>query len=175
MSAERLYHNWNGEWLGQHGLVADLREIYFSISVQNTLRGLHFQLPPFEHTKCGMSLKGRIFAGVVDLRTDSPTYLRTYTTVLEADRGNMLYVPAGLAHGILTLTPEAIFLNRTSQVYMPSHDVGVRWDTCGIAWPCRRPVLSAKDANLPALPDLPSPFRFDAYQSHCTEVLLQQK
>ena len=70
----------------------------------------------------------------------------------------MLYIPKGFAHGFQVLSETAIFLNRTTTVYNPNSESGIRWDTCGIKWPKTNPILSNKDKQLGTLNDFKSPF-----------------
>ncbi len=140
------------------GLVTDFKEEYYSVSKKGVLRGLHFQLPPEDHVKCVTCISGRIFDVVVDLRKASPTYKKQFTIELNSELGNMLYIPKGFAHGFYVLSEEAIFLNRTSTVYAPQCDAGIKWDSCGIQWPDNHPILSEKDELMIELKEFKSPF-----------------
>lgn len=140
------------------GLETNFTEEYYSVSKSQVLRGLHFQLPPHDHVKCVTCLSGKIFDVVVDLRKDSPTYKQYFSIELDAEKGNMLYVPKGLAHGFYILSDEAIFLNRTTTVYNPESDAGIKWNSCGIKWPNMSPVLSEKDEQMMGLDEFKSPF-----------------
>jgi len=140
------------------GLETNFDEEYYSISSKNILRGLHFQLPPHDHVKCVTCLQGKIFDVVVDLRKNSKTYKQHFCIELDAKKGNMLYIPAGLAHGFYVMSETAIFLNRTTTVYNPDSEAGIKWDTCGIEWPNINPILSEKDKDLSTLENFESPF-----------------
>lgn len=140
------------------GLETDFTEEYYSISPKNILRGLHFQLPPYDHVKCVTCLSGKIFDVVVDLRKKSKTYKQYFSIELDAEKGNMLYIPEGLAHGFNVLSDTAIFLNRTTTVYNADSEAGIKWDSCGIIWPNTNPILSDKDKNLITLDKFKSPF-----------------
>lgn len=139
-------------------LETDFTEEYYSVSKKNVLRGLHFQNPPHDHIKCVTCISGKIFDVVVDLRKYSPTYKQHFTIELDAEKGNMLYIPKGLAHGFYVLSETAIFLNRTTTVYEPSCDTGIKWDSCGIKWPIENPILSEKDQQMIDLNEFKSPF-----------------
>lgn len=143
-----------------YGLETDFNEEYYSISSKGVLRGLHFQNPPNDHIKCVTCLKGQLFDVVVDLRKYSPAYKEYYTTILDSETSNILYIPKGCAHGFLTLTENAIFLNKTTTVFSEESDNGIRWDSCGIPWPDINPILSNKDKNLESLDSFNTPFRF---------------
>jgi dTDP-4-dehydrorhamnose 3,5-epimerase len=129
-------------------------------SARGTVRGLHFQIPPFAQAKLVRVLRGRILDVVVDLRRSSPSYGRHLSIELGADTGENLYVPKGFAHGFCTLVADTEVLYKVDAVYSAEHDRGVNWadPALGIAWPVSQAdaVLSAKDAVLPPLRDLPN-------------------
>lgn len=121
-----------------------------------TLRGLHFQLPPFAQAKLVRVLRGSIFDVAVDIRKTSPTFGEWIAVTLSAERFNQHYVPAGFAHGFLTLEANVEVLYKVSAHYSKPHDRTIRWDdpAIGISWPLAngaQPSLSAKDANAPTL------------------------
>ncbi|MBX2843872.1 MAG: dTDP-4-dehydrorhamnose 3,5-epimerase [Flammeovirgaceae bacterium] len=140
------------------GLSTTFTEEYYSTSVKGVLRGLHFQVPPHGHVKCVTCIAGKIFDVVVDLRKNSPTYKHHFSLELDAEKGNMLYIPEGFAHGFYVMSDSAIFLNRTSVVFKPESDTGIKWDSCGIQWPDMDPILSDKDISLVTLDEFESPF-----------------
>jgi dTDP-4-dehydrorhamnose 3,5-epimerase len=115
-----------------------------------TVRGLHFQTPPFAQAKLVRCLAGAIFDVAVDLRPTSPHYLRAAAIHLDGDRAQSLFIPAGFAHGFATLTDAVHVLYHVSAPYAPSHDVGVAFDDPAfeIDWPVTRAQahLSARDA-----------------------------
>ena len=124
------------------------------------LRGLHFQVPPFSQNKLIRVTRGAIYDVVVDLRKSSPTFGKWRAFDLSADNFHQLYVPIGFAHGFCTLEENTEVQYKVDTLYSPVHDGGIRWNDpdIAIAWPVRKPVLSAKDAALPCLKDFPSPF-----------------
>ncbi|MDY7394103.1 dTDP-4-dehydrorhamnose 3,5-epimerase [Aureibaculum sp. 2210JD6-5] len=139
-------------------LETDFAEEYYSTSGKNVLRGLHFQEPPYDHVKLVTCLSGKIFDVVVDLRKDSPTYKKKFSIILDSDIGNMLYVPRGMAHGFYVLGEGALFLNRTTTIYNGDSEGGIKWDSCGIEWPTKNPIVSNKDRQLITLDNYKSPF-----------------
>lgn len=151
----KIFHN---EIFELNGLEVDFKEEYYSISEKGTLRGLHFQLPPYDHVKCVTCVSGRIFDVVVDLRKESSTYKQYFAVVLDSELCNMLYIPRGFAHGFQVLSETAIFLNKTTTVYNPNNESGIKWDSCGINWPIKNPILSEKDKKLVPLNEYLSPF-----------------
>lgn len=140
------------------GLHTEFAEEYYSVSGQKVLRGLHFQTPPHDHIKVVGCLEGAILDVVVDLRKESPTFHQHFMIELSAEKGNLLYVSQGLAHGFYVLSEKAIFINRASTVYAAESDRGIRWDSAGINWPDPDPIVSEKDRNMPALAEYDSPF-----------------
>jgi len=104
---------------------------------RGTLRGMHYQLPPYAEAKTVRCIRGTAFDVVVDLRPDSPTYCQWYGVELTAENRRALYIPEGVAHGFQTLTDHTEVLYTVSAPYTPSHARGVRWDdpAFGIEWP----------------------------------------
>ena len=141
-----------------HGLVTQFAEEYYSVSRRGVLRGMHFQRPPADHVKVVYCTAGAVLDVVVDLRRESPTYGRHARVELSAERGNMLYVPRGLAHGFLVIEEEATLVYKVETVYAPAEDSGLAWDGCGIDWPVDNPILSDRDRGFPALPAFETPF-----------------
>ena len=134
------------------------KEEYYSTSYKGVLRGLHFQLPPAEHEKVVYCPYGRVLDAVVDLRKDSASYGSFVLFELNAEVGNMLYIPKGMAHGFYTLSDKAIMMYKVTSVYSPEHDSGILWNSVGIPWPDTNPILSKRDEGFIALNDFVSPF-----------------
>lgn len=143
-----------------HQLEYKFKEQYYSISTKRVLRGLHFQLPPKEHTKLVCCVSGMVMDVVVDVRIGSPTYGKYSVFILESDKANMVYIPPGLAHGFYVLSEQAIILCHMTDVFSPEQDSGIRWNSLSIPWPDENPILSKKDCELPVLSDFESPFTF---------------
>ena len=119
----------------------------------NTIRGLHFQTPPFAQAKLVSVQRGRSFDVAVDLRRSSPTFLQHAAVELTADGGEQFFIPAGFAHGFCTLEPDSVVTYKVDAYYAPAHESGLHWRTpeLDIAWPCGADdgILSPKDALLP--------------------------
>ena len=129
-----------------------------SRSAQWILRGLHLQV---EHTqgKLVRVTAGAVFDAMVDLRRSSPTYGQWWGTELSEQNKRMLWVPPGLAHGILVTSPTADFLYKCTDVYSPAHERTLAWDdpTVGIRWPLPpgvKPNLSGKDQQGKSFADI---------------------
>ncbi len=118
-----------------------------SLSRKNVLRGMHYDQ---RMTKLVQALQGAIYDVVVDLREGSPAYKRWFGCRLTAENRQQLYVPAGFAHGFLTLSDEALVMYKQSATYAAEHERTIGWNdpSVGIEWPLHGalPVLSAKDA-----------------------------
>ena len=129
---------------------------------KGTVRGLHFQTPPFAQDKLVRVARGAVFDIVVDLRQGSPTYARHVSAVLSTEAWNQLLVPIGFAHGFMTLEPDTEVIYKVSNYYAPDHDKGLLWNdpALGINWPIpdEEAVLSDKDRKLPRLAELTTPF-----------------
>jgi dTDP-4-dehydrorhamnose 3,5-epimerase len=124
-----------------------------------TLRGMHYQAPPFAQGKLVRCGRGAIFDVAIDIRHGSPTYGHWEGYELTAENGHQLYVPVGFAHGFITLEPDSEIIYKCTNYYAPKTEGAVRWDSCGIEWPTiGDPILSDKDAIAPAFDDLESPF-----------------
>jgi dTDP-4-dehydrorhamnose 3,5-epimerase len=134
------------------------REGFFSTSSKNVLRGMHFQLPPAAHAKLVYCIAGSVLDVVLDLRKNSPTFGRNCVRELSAAHREILFIPAGFAHGFLALDDGATMIYQTSTAHSPVHDAGVRWDSFGFDWPVKTPILSERDKKLPALRDFQPPF-----------------
>ena len=146
------------ELFKSYGLNYVYEEEYYSVSQKGVVRGLHFQTPPNAHIKLVTCTAGKILDVVVDLRKNSKTFKHAYSLEIDSAKGNMLYVPEGLAHGFYVLTNEAIFLSMNSKKYSPECDSGIHWDSFGFEWPDKNPVVSKKDRNMVRLDDFISPF-----------------
>ncbi|QOG08493.1 dTDP-4-dehydrorhamnose 3,5-epimerase [Aureimonas sp. OT7] len=131
-----------------------------------TLRGLHYQEPPFAQDKLVRVLRGRILDVAVDIRRGSPTFGNWVSLELSADAFNQILVPAGFAHGFLTLEPDTEVFYKVSAPYSAAHDRSIRFDDpdIGIDWPLagQRPILSAKDEAAPLLSHVETPFVYGA-------------
>jgi len=150
------------ERLLQAGIDAEFVQDNQSCSAAiGTIRGLHFQSPPFAQAKLIRVLKGRIFDAVVDIRRSSPTYGQHYAVELSAENFKQLFVPIGFAHGYCTLEPDTEILYKVTNYYAPEHDHGLAFDdpALGIAWPVAATILSEKDKRHPRFADLQSPFQ----------------
>ncbi len=141
------------EEFAQAGLAVNIVQASVSFSARHgTVRGLHFQWPPSREDKLVRCLKGRVFDVLLDLRPDSPSYLRHVTVDLDEEKRDAVFIPHGVAHGFQTLTDSAEVLYEMTDMFAPDLAAGVRWDDpiFGIPWPLRSGIiLSERDANCP--------------------------
>ena len=116
---------------------------------KGTLRGIHFQLPPYEETKIVSCVNGKVFDVVIDLRKDSPTFKLWESYVLSSDSFSMLYIPRGVAHGFETLEDNSIMYYQMSQYFNPKYYSGVKYNdpSFKINWPLPITTISEKDKN----------------------------
>ena len=139
------------------GIRFSSKEEFFSVSRKNVLRGMHFQRPPVAHDKLVYCPVGKVLDVVLDLRPTAKG-ARSISRELSAENREMLFIPAGCAHGFLALEDDSMMVYQTSTVHSPSHDAGVLWNSFGFDWPVKNPILSERDQKFPALRDFQSPF-----------------
>lgn len=139
------------------GVDFDCREEYYSISKKDTVRGMHFQLPPHDHAKIGYCAAGAVEDVLVDLRS-GPGYGKFCSFLLSADEPSLIIIPKGLAHGFKSLTDGSIMVYKASSEYAPQHDTGICWDSFGFNWDLDSPVISDRDRKHPSLSEFVTPF-----------------
>lgn len=136
------------------GLDVTLAQASFSYNIaERTLRGMHYQREPWAETKLVRCTRGSVYDVVVDLRAGSKTRLRWFGVELDERARNAIYIPAGFAHGFVTLTPDAELHYQISTPYHPGSSAGIRWDdpVLGIQWPVEPAVISDRDGSYPLL------------------------
>lgn len=136
------------EELARKGLVSRFVQTSISFNTKaGTLRGMHWQVPPHEETKIVRCTQGRVWDVAVDLRPDSPTYKQWVGVELSAENHRSIYIPAGFAHGFVTLEDDSEMLYSISAFYHPECSNGARWDdgAFGIEWPVKPGVIAEKD------------------------------
>jgi dTDP-4-dehydrorhamnose 3,5-epimerase len=144
------------------GLETDFVEEYYSVSKQGVIRGMHFQVPPYDHAKLVYCVQGEALDVVVDLRSGSPTCGKTAMFCLSATQGNMVYIPRGFAHGFCATSHDVTLVYKTTTVYEPSADSGIAWDSIGIDWPSENPILSERDRSFETFSNFNSPFIYES-------------
>lgn len=156
---------WSRRALAGAGIDIDFVQDNHAFSAEaGTVRGLHFQTPPFAQAKLVRVVRGAILDVAVDIRAGSPTYGRHVTAVISAENWDQILVPAGFAHGLATLEPGTEVLYKVSAPYSPDHDEGLLWNdpALGIDWRLgeAEAIVSDKDRRQPVLADLPAWFHY---------------
>jgi len=121
-------------------------------AIKGTLRGIHYQIVPYEEAKIIRCIRGKVYDVIVDLRSKSPTYLQWMGFELSSENRKMLYVPENFAHGYLTLADNTEVFYQVSQFYSPGSESGIRWDdpSINIKWPkIANLIISEKDKKWP--------------------------
>jgi dTDP-4-dehydrorhamnose 3,5-epimerase len=148
---------WCEKELQAHGLTARVAQVNVSGNARKgTLRGMHHQLAPRQEVKIVTCTRGAIYDVALDLRRDSPTYLKWVAAELTAANRRMLYIPEGCAHGFQTLADDTELLYLMSEFYSPELARGVRCDdpAFGIEWPLAVTCMSAADRDWPDYPNI---------------------
>ena len=143
---------WCQRELERAGLNASLVQCSVSFNLRRqTLRGMHWQAPPYAEVKIVRCTRGAIWDVIIDLRPESPTYMRHLGVELTADAGHALYVPEGMAHGFVTLADSSEVFYQMSEYHDPASARGVRWNdpAFAITWPVTDPILHPRDAAYP--------------------------
>lgn len=148
----------NLEFFTLHGLETEMKEFYYSVSRKNVIRGMHFQLPPFDHAKLVYVSRGRITDVVVDLRKSSATYGRFFSVELDDTGKQALYIPRGFAHGFLSNEEDTMVHYAQTSCYSPEHDSGIAYDSFGFDWGISNPIVSGRDLTFDKLVNFHSPF-----------------
>lgn len=121
----------------------------------HTLRGMHWQADPHGEQKLVRCVAGRVWDVALDLRPDSTGYLRWHAAELSSEEGNALFLPRGVAHGFLTLTPDAVVEYLIDAPHAPEAARGARWSDAAFAidWPHPPAVISERDRGWPDFAD----------------------
>jgi len=147
----KTFHN---DIFRKNGLESSFMESFYSVSKKNVIRGMHFQIPPYDHNKLVYVVDGKVLDVAVDIRKNSNTYGKYFSLILSGDNRKALYLQQGFAHGYLTLSQSATMLYMTSSVHDKDHDTGIKWDSFGFDWNVKSPIISGRDRNLPNLNEL---------------------
>ena len=143
---------WSRDDLAAQGLQDDLPECNLSFNARRgTLRGLHYQAAPFEQAKLVRCTRGAIYDVIVDLRAGSSTQSRWQAVEITMENHRLVYVPAGFAHGFLTLCDSTEVAYQMTGNYASAHARGIRWDdpSIGVTWPMAPTVISTRDRSYP--------------------------
>ena len=160
---------YNSKLFRDEGIFVDFVQDNQSLSVdKGTVRGLHFQAPPYEQAKLVRAVRGSILDVAVDIRIGSKTFGKHVAVRISAEEWNQLYVPAGFAHGFITLERNTEIHYKVSNYYAPEHDYGILWNDpkLEIDWgeDLGETTVSEKDLHQPLLEEILSPFVIDSLQ-----------
>lgn len=144
--------SWCQKEFEAHGLIPEVVQANVSYNrKKGTLRGMHYQVAPYQECKLIRCTRGAIYDVIIDLRLESPTYRQWTGVELTADNYTMFFVPEDFAHGFQTLTDETEITYQVSQFYMPGSEKGIRFDdpSFDIQWPLDVTIISDKDGTWP--------------------------
>lgn len=155
-----FFESWNQRKFRDQRLDFDFVQDNQSLSAANVLRGLHFQVPPWEQGKLVQVIRGSALDVVVDLRKGQPTFGKNFKLVISAREKNMLWIPPGFAHGFLTLEDNTLFFYKCTQLYNKESERAILWNDpmLDIDWGIENPVVSDKDNAAMMFSDFISPF-----------------
>lgn len=142
----------------EHGLITDISQCNIAYTKRRgTIRGLHYQINPYEEVKFTRCMSGRVLDVIVDIRQGSPTFGQYASVELTAENFKALYVPENFAHGYISLTDNVVFVYQVSRPYSPGSERCIRWDDpeINIHWPeMERYIISEKDRNSPCMREI---------------------
>lgn len=147
-----FFESYRQDWLEEAGIVENWVQDNQSFSQKGTVRGLHFQHHPFAQAKLVRVISGKVLDVVIDLRKNSPSFGKVYSTILDSEKHNLLYIPAGFGHGFSVLE-NAVFVYKCSDYYNKQAEGGVLWSDpqLTIDWMVEEPIISDKDKVWPTL------------------------
>ncbi len=148
-----FYEAYNQSVFAAHGIKDSFAQDNLSLSSKGVVRGLHYQVPPKAQSKLVRVLKGSILDVVVDIRKSSKTFGQHVAGRISAEKKEMLYVPAGFAHGFCALEDDTEVMYKVSELYSKDHERGILWNdpSLAIEWPHLHFILSDKDQKFPLL------------------------
>jgi dTDP-4-dehydrorhamnose 3,5-epimerase len=155
-----FFESYQKEKFQKLGIEVEFIQDNESMSQKNTVRGLHFQAPPFSQGKLVRVVQGKVYDVCVDIRKGSPTYGKYFGIELSAQNHLMLWIPEGFAHGFSVLEDNTIFQYKCTNVYHKESEGGILWNdpTLNIDWKVSQPIVSEKDQKLPTFDTFISPF-----------------
>ena len=147
-----FYESWNNKKFDELiGKSINFVQDNHSFSKQGVVRGLHYQLPPFQQSKLVTCIKGEIFDVAVDIRKGSPTFGRWAGAYLNEKNHSQLWIPEGFAHGFTVISSSALVMYKVDQYWKKNYEKSIRWDdeNLKISWPLGvdSALISEKDTN----------------------------
>lgn len=148
----------NYDFFKENHLDTDFKEFYYSVSRKDVIRGMHFQLPPYDHTKVVYVSRGAIRDVVLDLRRASSTYGKHFSIELDDVKAQYLYIPSGFAHGFMALEDDSIVNYAQTTCYSKEHDYGIDPRSIGFDWEIDNAIVSDRDLAFELLENFKTPF-----------------
>lgn len=139
---------WDKKQFRKNDLNTELAQCSISFSKKKgTLRGMHYQIHPYEEAKLIRCTRGKIYDVIIDLRPKSETFKQWFGVELDFENHKMIYIPEGFAHGFQTLENNTEIFYQMSQIHIPEYERGLRWDDpiFNIKWPIKDKIISEKD------------------------------
>ncbi|HNQ13111.1 MAG TPA: dTDP-4-dehydrorhamnose 3,5-epimerase [Bacteroidia bacterium] len=155
-----FFEAWNQQRFAQNNLDVEFVQDNQSLSKKGVIRGLHFQRPPYAQGKLVRVLRGSIIDVAVDIRKGSKNYGKHFAIELNTVNNNMLFIPAGFAHGFSVQEDQTAVLYKCTAPYHAEAEMGIRFNDkdLNINWKVDQPIVSEKDLDLPLLKEFDSPF-----------------
>ncbi len=150
--------NFNYSEFEKNNCVCDFRESFYTKSKEDVIRGMHFQVPPYDQIKLITVISGTIIDVILDIRKFSKTYGQYFAIELSRENRKSLYIPTGLAHGFGVLSEQAIAYYQVTNEYHPESDTGILYDSFEFQWPIANPIISERDKSFAGLIDYQTPF-----------------
>lgn len=147
----------NSDLFQQCGIYFSLKEIYYSISHKDVIRGMHFQKPPMEHAKLVYVANGSIIDVVLDIRKNSKSFGKHFSIQLNANQ-NSIFIPFGFAHGFRSLEDNTQVVYNQTSCYSFEHDRGILWNSFSFDWEISNPIISDRDKSFEHFQLFHSPF-----------------
>lgn len=135
----------NSDAFFEAGLATDFVESYYSVSASNVIRGMHFQIPPGDHTKLVHVNTGKITDVVLDIRKGSKTFGEYFKIEISSQDNILLYIPVGCAHGFLSMQEDTMVTYLQTSGYCSKLDQGIKYDSFGFNWGIDHPIVSERD------------------------------
>ena len=155
-----FFESFNIEKFSKEGLDVTFMQDNESLSMKGVIRGLHFQIPPFEQAKLVRVVKGSALDLAVDLRKSSSTYGKWTSVLLTGENKWMFWIPAGFAHGFATLEEDTVFFYKCTKVYNKESERSILWNDpdINIKWGIEKPIISERDKSAKGFREFKSPF-----------------
>jgi dTDP-4-dehydrorhamnose 3,5-epimerase len=142
----------------KENLLTNFCESYYSVSRQGVIRGMHFQIPPYEHTKLVYVPSGQITDVLLDIRKNSPTYGKYVSYEVSSQNHVLVYIPPGIAHGFEAISKETVVTYLQNGEHNAKADMGINTQSFGMKWQTKSFISSQRDQNLPPLSEFETPF-----------------